>query len=80
MLYHNEPVWQGGRIAGYIRSGMYCHTLGAAGGLAYVTAPDGGVVGPIGEDDYEIEVAGVRFPARASLKPFYDPTSARIRC
>ena len=79
MLYHNEPIWQGDRIAGYIRSGMYAHTLGAACGLGYVTAPDGGVVGPIGADDYEIEIAGVRHPATASLKPLYDPTSARIK-
>ncbi|WP_295637968.1 aminomethyltransferase family protein, partial [Novosphingobium sp.] len=79
MLYHNEPIWQGDRIAGYIRSGMYAHTLGAACGLGYVTAPDGGVVGPIGADDYEIEIAGVRHPATASLKPMYDPTSARIK-
>ena len=80
MLYHNEPIWQGDRIAGYIRSGMYCHTLGAAGGLGYVTAPDGGVVGPIEADAYEIEIAGVRYPALASLKPLYDPTNARIKC
>ena len=79
MLYHNEPIWQGDRIAGYIRSGMYAHTLGAACGLGYVTAADGGVVGPIGADDYEIEIAGVRYPATASLKPLYDPTSARIK-
>ena len=79
MLYHNEPIWQGDRIAGYIRSGMYAHTLGGACGLGYVTAADGGVVGPIGADDYEIEIAGVRYPATASLKPLYDPTSSRIK-
>ena len=28
---------------------------------------------------YEIEVAGVRYPARASLRPLYDPTSGRIK-
>ena len=79
MLYHNEPIWQGERIAGYIRSGMYAHTLGASCGLGYVTAPDGGVVGPIGADDYEIEIAGVRYPVTASLKPLYDPSNARIK-
>lgn len=79
MLYHNEPIWQGERIAGYIRSGMYTHTLGAACGLGYVTAADGGTVGPIGADDYEIEIAGVRHAATASLRPLYDPTSARIK-
>jgi 4-methylaminobutanoate oxidase (formaldehyde-forming) len=80
LLYHNEPIWQGDRIAGYVRSGMYCHSLGAAGGLGYVTAPNSGVLGPIGADDYEIEIAGVRYPAVASLRPLYDPENRRIRC
>ncbi len=79
LLYHNEPIWQGDRIAGYIRSGMFAHTLGAACGLGYVTAPNDGVVGPIGADDYEIEIAGVRYPATASIKPMFDPTNARIK-
>jgi glycine cleavage system T protein len=79
MLYHNEPIWQGDRIAGYIRSGMYAHTLGGACGLGYVTAADGGVVGPVGAADYEIEIAGARYPATASLKPMYDPSNARIK-
>jgi heterotetrameric sarcosine oxidase gamma subunit len=79
MLYHNEPIWQGDRIAGYIRSGMYAHSLGGACGLGYVDAADGGVVGPIGPDDYEIEIAGVRYPVTASLKPFYDPSNMRIK-
>jgi glycine cleavage system T protein len=79
MLYHNEPIWQGDRIAGYIRSGMYGHTLGAACGLGYVTAADDGVVGPIDADGYEIEIAGVRYPVTASLKPLYDPAGARIK-
>ena len=79
MLYHNEPIWQGDRIAGYIRSGMYAHTLGGACGLGYVTAADGGIVGPIGADDYEIEIAGVRYPVTASLKPLFDPDNLRIK-
>ncbi len=79
MLYHNEPIWQGDRIAGYIRSGMFAHTLGAACGLGYVDAAGGGVVGPISSDDYEIEIAGVRHPVTASIKPMFDPTNARIK-
>ena len=80
LLYHNEPVWQGEAIVGFIRSAMFGHSLGASVGLGYVTAADGGIVGDIGPDDYEIEVAGVRCPARASLRPLYDPRNERIKC
>lgn len=80
LVYHNEPIWQGDRIAGYVRSGMVAPTLGAACALGYVTAPDGGPVGAIGADDYEIEIAGVRHPATASLKPLFDPAGQRIKC
>ena len=79
LLYHNEPIWQGDRIAGYIRSGMYAHTLGGACGLGYVTAAGGGVVGPIDPAAYEIEIAGLRYPALASLKPLYDAAGAAIK-
>jgi glycine cleavage system aminomethyltransferase T len=79
LVYHNEPIWQGDAIVGFIRSGMYAHTLGAAVGLGYVTAPGGGVVVDIDPNGYEIEVAGVRYPTLASLKPLYDPANQRIK-
>jgi 4-methylaminobutanoate oxidase (formaldehyde-forming) len=80
LLYHNEPVWQGDSLVGFIRSAMYGHSLGAAVGLGYVTAPGGGRVDAVGPDDYEIEIAGIRHPALASLRPLYDPKSERIKC
>jgi 4-methylaminobutanoate oxidase (formaldehyde-forming) len=58
---------------------MYGHTLGAAVGLGYVTAANGAAVDAIDPDAYEIEVAGVRHPATASLRPLYDPTNGRIK-
>jgi 4-methylaminobutanoate oxidase (formaldehyde-forming) len=88
LLYHNEPIWKGDRVVGFIRSGMYGHSLGAAVGLGYVTnppdaAPPGVAAGTasaaIGADDYDIEVAGVRFAATASLQPRYDPQNERIK-
>ena len=77
LLYHNEPVWAGEKIVGFIRSGMYAHTLGAAVGLAYVDLEPG--ADPLALN-YEIEVAGVRYAAEASLRPMYDPENRRIRC
>jgi glycine cleavage system aminomethyltransferase T len=79
LLYHNEPVWRADAIVGFIRSGMYAHSLGAAVGLGYVTAPDGAAIESVGPDDYEIEVAGTRYPAIASLRPLYDPKNERIK-
>ncbi len=88
LLYHNEPIWRGGSIVGFVRSGMYAHSLGAAVGLGYVTVPPGDGApgdgarggGAIDADGYEIEVAGVREPATASLRPLYDPKNERIKC
>jgi glycine cleavage system aminomethyltransferase T len=79
LLYHNEPIWRGDSIVGFIRSGMYAHTLGAAAGLGYVAAPDGTAIDGIGPDGFEIEVAGIRCPATASSRPLYDPQNERIK-
>jgi 4-methylaminobutanoate oxidase (formaldehyde-forming) len=87
LLYHNEPIWKGDSIVGFIRSGMYGHSLGAAVGLGYVTtAPDaalpaaaGTAPAAIGADDYDIEVAGTRYAATASLQPLFDPRNERIK-
>ena len=76
LLYHNEPIWQGEAIVGYIRSGMFAHTLGAAAGLGYVETPDGRAPHLEG---FEIEIAGVRYPATASLRPMFDPANTRIK-
>jgi len=79
LLYHNEPIWRGRALVGHIRSGMYGHTLGAAVGLGYVSLPDGAPSGDIGAQDFEIEIAGRRHAARASLIPMFDPRNERIR-
>jgi 4-methylaminobutanoate oxidase (formaldehyde-forming) len=84
LLYHNEPIWRGETIVGFVRSGMFAHTLGAAVGLGYVTRAPAGAAGAgietsIEDGGYQIEVAGVRHPAHASLRPLYDPKNARIK-
>jgi glycine cleavage system aminomethyltransferase T len=79
LLYHNEPIWRGDKIVGYISSGMYGHTLGAAVGLGYVTRADGESDESIANGPYQIEVAGRRIDAKASFRPMYDPDNKRIR-
>ena len=80
LLYHNEPIWRDGAIVGRISSGMFGHALGQSLGMGYVelgamAGNDAGLVAA----HYEIEVAGVKVPATASLAGFYDPQSLRVK-
>lgn len=79
LIYHDEPVWRNGVRVGRITSGMYGHFLGAAVGLGYVHLPEPSPAAAFEKGVYEIEIADRKFPATASLKPLYDPTSARVR-
>ena len=80
LLYHNEPIWRNGVIAGRITSGMFGHALGKSLGMGYVENHQGLADNEfILSGQYEVEVAGVRVPATASLQPFYDPSSLRIK-
>ncbi len=79
LLYHNEPIWRDGAIAGHLTSGAYGHHLGAAIGLGYVACEAGESAAEALASTYEIEMAGERFAAEASLKPLYDPKGERVR-
>lgn len=79
MLYHHEPILQGGKIVGHLSSGSYGHTLGGAVGLGYVHHADGVNKAMIDAGDFEVDVAGVRVPVRASLSAMYDPRAQRMR-
>ncbi|MFT5501042.1 MAG: glycine cleavage system aminomethyltransferase T/glycine [Woeseiaceae bacterium] len=80
LLYHNEPVWRDNELVGHITSGAYGHSLGSCIGLGYVSTNPGSPAAEALQGKIEIEVAGERIPARASLKPMYDPCNDRIRC
>ncbi len=78
LLYHNEPVIRDGEIVGYLSSGNYGHHLGAAMGMGYVPCP-GESAEELLRSRYEIDVAGTRVRAEASLKPMYDPKGERAK-
>ncbi|RUS60089.1 FAD-dependent oxidoreductase [Pseudorhodobacter sp. E13] len=78
LLFHNEAIVRDGRIVGPITSGNYGHHLGGAIGLGYVPCA-GESAEQVLASSYEIEVAGKRFAAEASLVPMYDPKSERVR-
>jgi 4-methylaminobutanoate oxidase (formaldehyde-forming) len=78
LLFHNEAVVRDGRIVGPVTSGNYGHFLGGAVGMGYVPCK-GESEEEVLASRYEIEVAGVRHRAVASLVPMYDPKSERVR-
>ncbi len=78
LLFHNEAIVRDGKIVGPVTSGNYGHFLGGAVGMGYVPATgqsDDDILG----SRYQIEVAGQRHEAVASLIPMYDPKSDRVR-
>jgi 4-methylaminobutanoate oxidase (formaldehyde-forming) len=78
LLYHNEPVMRDGEVVGYLSSGVYGHHVGAAMGMGYVPCK-GETVAELLASDFEIDVMGTKVKAEASLKPFYDPKSERVK-
>jgi len=79
MLHHAEPVLRDGKPVGYVRAASYGHTLGGAVGLAMVEGSEAVDKAWIEGADWQVEVAGRLYPARASLRPLYDPTNAKIK-
>jgi 4-methylaminobutanoate oxidase (formaldehyde-forming) len=80
LLFHAEVVHRDGQAVGYVRAASYGFTVGGAVGLAMVD----GRGTPIDQawldrGTWEVDIAGKRYPAVASLRPLYDPDSKRIR-
>ncbi len=78
LIFHNEAIVRDGKIIGPVTSGAYGHHLGAAVGLGYVPCK-GQSEADILASTYEIEIAGQRHEAMASIAPMYDPSSERVR-
>ncbi|MBT7615445.1 MAG: FAD-dependent oxidoreductase [Alphaproteobacteria bacterium] len=79
LLYHNEPIVRDGGIVSFLTSGNYGHHLGGAIGMGYVPIEADEKSDEILASSWEIEIAGTRVTAEASIKPMYDPKSERVR-
>jgi len=78
LLFHNEALVRDGKIVSTITSGNYGHFLGGAIGMGYIPCA-GESEADVLASRYEIEIAGVRVKAEASLAPMYDPKAERVR-
>jgi 4-methylaminobutanoate oxidase (formaldehyde-forming) len=79
LMFHGEVVYRDGVPVGYVRAASYGHTLGGAVGLAMIETGEPVTPDVINSGTWEIDVAGSRFPAAASLRPMYDPDNSRIK-
>ncbi|XP_035483857.1 pyruvate dehydrogenase phosphatase regulatory subunit, mitochondrial [Scophthalmus maximus] len=72
-----EPIYRNGQLAGATTSSAYSYTLERHVCLGFVSPPPGpeGLPTPFTPDfinrgDYEVDIAGQRYPAKAKLYPF----------
>lgn len=79
MLFHVEVIWRDDEIVGYIRVGGYGHTLGVSIGLGMVEANEPVKKAWVEAGKWEIEIAGVRHAAIASVSPMCAPKLERVK-
>ncbi len=79
LLLHDEPVYRDGVLVGHTTSGGRGFRTGRSLCFAYVQCDPVAPHGALFAGDYEIDVAGERFPLRALRHPVYDPGGTR-RC
>jgi 4-methylaminobutanoate oxidase (formaldehyde-forming) len=75
----DEPIWHEGRVAGWVTSAAFGHTLGRAVAMGYVRRPDGVDAACVAGTSFEIDIAGDRFTARGCLRAPYDPDALRVK-
>lgn len=80
LMFHAEIVYRNGKQVGYIRAASYGFTLGGAVGLAMIDAGQPLDQAYLDSGVWEVDIAGTRYPATASLRPLYDPDMKRIKC
>jgi dimethylglycine dehydrogenase len=70
----DEPIWQGGKVVGFVTSGGYAHFVEKSVALGFVPTD-------LARSDagFEIEILGERRPASLQRKPLFDPDGARMR-
>jgi 4-methylaminobutanoate oxidase (formaldehyde-forming) len=79
LMYHAEVVYRNNEAVGYIRAASYGHTLGGAVGLAMIEAGEPIKKPYIADGTWEVDIAGIRYPAEVSIRPMYDPKMERIK-
>lgn len=81
LLWGGEALLRDGKPVGDLTSAGYGHTIGASVGLGYVRHEAGGTIDRAWLDGgrFEVDLAGTRLAARASLRCPFDPDGSRVK-
>ncbi|NQY68697.1 MAG: aminomethyl transferase family protein, partial [Flavobacteriales bacterium] len=79
LLSHCETVYRNDKRVGYVRAGGYGHHLGGAVGLAIVQDDERITKDYIKSAEWDVEIDGVRYPVKTSLRPMYDPKLEKVK-
>ena len=79
VLLGRETIYRDRVRVGWLTSGGFGYTIDRSIGLGYVRNADGVTRDWVLAGTYELEVAGVRVPAEATLQPLYDPSNSRVK-
>lgn len=78
-LQGGEPIVIDEKIEGYTTSAAYAHSLGRAAAIGYIQTDRYSAREHIERGSFEVEIAGTRHTAKASLRAFFDPKGERLR-
>ncbi len=79
VLLGRETIFRNGKRAGWLSSAGWGYTLQKNIGYGYVRNADGVDADAVMSGSYELEVATERVPAKAFLRPLYDPDMQRVK-
>jgi len=79
VAWGDEPIYREAEVVGTLTSAAHGHTLGRAVAMGYVSCTPGESGEALVSARYEIDVAGTRLTAAASLRAWHDPAGARLR-
>ena len=79
MLYGGEPIVVDGEIRGHTTSVAYGYTIGRAVGMGYVALNGARAREIVQSGRFELEIAGRRVAATASLRAWHDPAGKTMR-
>ena len=72
----DEPIWQGGKVVGWVTSGGYGHCVERSLAQGYVPKA---LAGDLAKRAFEIEILGDRRAATILAEPPFDPSGERMR-